>query len=106
MTRKEYYKYIQELKEHGYGFIDNTDKKYYYKVLEYRNDEDRAVYQLLFYLYEIKDKYYSVEPVVIVSRNTDERLDLIISHPQRSVEECERIAKDFIKWVDAYIKIN
>lgn len=35
MTRKEYYKYIQELKEREYGFIDNIDKKYYYKVLEY-----------------------------------------------------------------------
>lgn len=104
MTRKEYHKYIQELKERGYGFIDNIDKKYYYKVLEYRNDKNRAVYQLLFYLYEIKDKYYSVEPVVIVSRNTDERLDLIISHPQRSIEECERIAKEFVQWIDVTIK--
>ena len=114
MTRKEYHKYIQELKERGYGCSCNgyTDKKYFYKVLEYRNDENgdiEAVCELVFYLYEIKDNhnmFYSIEPVVLVSRNVDERLDLIIPYPQRSIEELERIAKEFVQWVDEYIKIN
>ena len=112
MTRIEYHKYIQALKEHGYGCSINgyTDKKSFYKVLEYRNDENgdiRAVCQLVFYLYEIKDNhdtYYSIEPVILVSRNVDERLDLIMPYPQRSIEELERIAKEFIQWVDVTIK--
>ena len=107
MTRKEYHKYIQELKERGYGLSHNgyTDKKYYYKVLEYRDDGDgdiRGVCRLVFYLYEINNNnmFYSIEPVVLVSRNVDERLDFIISSPKHSIDEYERIAKEFIQWVD------
>ena len=113
MTRQEYNEYIQALQKRGYKFCGSWyNKPYYYRAIEYRDDgegDSRAVCQLLFYLYELKDNrrgnaYYSIEPVVMVSRNIEERLDFIISHPKRSIEECERIAKEFMRWVDMNIK--
>ena len=117
MTKQEYNEYIQALKGRGYGFVGShyNDRPYYYKAIEYRDDEDgdsRAVCQLLFYLFEQEDSRsgyveYAIKPAVIVSRNTDERLDLTISQPkQRSIDECERIAKEFMRWVDVNINIE
>lgn len=116
MTRQEYNAYIEALKDHGYNFVcnDNNYKIYCYKVIEYRKNgegDSRAVCQLLFYLYELKDNrsgyvYYSVEPLVTISRNIEERLDLNVCHPKRSIDECERIAKEFLRWVDMYVDIE
>ena len=116
MTREEYENYIEALKGRGYKFVGSryNDRPYYYKAIEYRKDEDgdsRAVCQLLFYLFETKDNrngnvYYSIEPVGMVSRNIEERLDFIISNPKRSIEECERITKEFLRWVDINIDIE
>ena len=115
MTKQEYNDYIEALKEHGYKFVANSNnyKIYCYKVIEYRKNEDgdsRAVCQLVFNIYsrEYKcsgDVYYSIVPVVVVSRNTEERLDFTISHPNRSIKDYERIAKEFMKWVDINIKL-
>ena len=115
MTKQEYNDYIEALKARGYNFGDSWhNRPYYYKTTEYRDDgegDSRAVCQLLFYLFETKDNrngnaYYSIEPVVMVSRNIEERLDLTISHPKRSIEDCERIAKEFLRWVDINIDIE
>ena len=112
MTKQEYEDYIEVLKRRGYNFCGSRyDNPYYYKVIEYRKDEygdSRAVCQLLFYLYETEDNrrdevYHSIEPVVMVSRNIEELLDLTISHPKRGIEECERIAKEFMIFVDNQI---
>ena len=116
MTKQEYENYIEALKGRGYEFVcnDNNYKIYCYKVIKYRKDKDddsRAVCQLVFNLYETEDNrfgktYYSIEPVVMVSRNIEERLDFIISHPKRSIDECECIAEEFMRWVDVNINIE
>ena len=115
MTKEEYENYIQALKGRGYKFVGNWyNKPYCYKDIEHRDDGEgnsRAVCQLVINLYETEDNrfgktYYSIEPVVMVSRNIEERLDFIISHPKRSIEECERIAKEFMRWVDMNINIE
>ena len=117
MTKQEYNDYIEALKRRGYklklcgSWYDNP---YYYKAIEYRDDEDgdsRSVCQLLFNLYEMECKlsefaYYLIEPVVVVTRNTSERLDFTIGSPERSVEECERLAKEFLRWVDVNVDIK
>ena len=52
------------------------------------------------------DACYSIVPVVVVTRNTDGWLDFTISHSERSsIEECERIAKEFLRWVNLNIDI-
>ena len=114
MTAQEYNAYIEELQERGYKSVGSRfgTIEYYYKAIEYREDkygDNRAVCQLLFYLYEVEmsDRTdYSIEPTVDVSRNIDERLIFIICHPKRSIDECERIAKEFMKFVDVYVDIK
>lgn len=115
MTKQDYNDYIEALKDHGYKFCGSWyNKPYYYKAIEYRDDgegDSRAVCQLVFNLYETEDNrfgktYYSIEPVVIVSRNIEERLDFIISNLKRSIEECEHLAKEFLRWVDVNIDIE
>lgn len=114
MTKQEYNDYIEALKDHGYKFCGSWyNKPYCYKVIEYRKNEDGdywVVCQLVFNIYKMEfssgDAYYSIVPVVVVSRNTDERLDFTIGPPKRSVEECERIAKEFMRWVDMYVDIE
>ena len=109
MTREEYENYIEALKARGYKFGGSWyNRPYYYKVIEYREDEDgnrRPVCLILFNLCEMEDEcsgnaYYSIEPTVTVRRNTDERLNLTNIRPKRSIEECERIAKEFLRFVD------
>lgn len=116
MTKEEYKNYIEALKGRGYNFVcnDNNYKMYCYKVIEYRKNEDgdnRAVCQLLFYLYELEDNrsgyvYYYVEPLVTISRNIEERLEFNICHPKRSIEQCELLAKEFLRWVDVNVDIK
>ena len=115
MTKNEYDAYIETLKGRGYKLGGSWDNNpYYYKVIEYREDEDgnrRAVCQLLFYLFEQEDNrsgyvYYSIEPAVMVSRKTDEQLNFGISKPKRNIEEYEYIAKEFLRWVDINIYIE
>ena len=113
MTKQEYNDYIEALKERGYQFFGISQNRCYYKVIEYRDNEDgdsMVVCQLVFNIYKMEfssgDAYYSIVPVVVVTRNTDERLDFTISHHKRSIEECERIAKEFLRWVDINIYIE
>ena len=115
MTKKEYENYIEALKDHGYKSGGSWyNKPYYRKVIEYREDEDgnrRPVCVIFFNLFEKKDErsgcvYYSIEPIVTVSRNTDELLNFGISNPKRSIEEYEHIAKEFMKFVDIHINIK
>lgn len=109
MKKEKYDEYIKTLKERGYklgGIWFNNP--FYSKAIEYREDGDgnrRSVCQLIFKCCETKDErigyvYYSIEPAVVVSRNTAEWLDFTIGYPKRSIEECERVAKEFLRWVD------
>lgn len=95
-------------------YMRGFNSNYYCKVIEYRDNEDgdsRAACVLRFYLFERKynrsgEAYYSIVPVVVVTRNTSERLDFTIGPPKRSIEEYERIAKEFLRWVDINIYIE
>ena len=115
MTKNEYDAYIEALKARGYKVGGSwCAKPYYRKVIEYRDDEDgnrRPVCVIFFNLCETKDErsgyvYYSIEPIVTVSRNTDELLSFGISKPKRSIEEYEYFAKEFLRWVDININIE
>ena len=115
MTKEEYNAYIEALEGQDYQFCGSWyNRPYYSKVIEYRDNEDgdsMAVCQLVFNIYsrEYKcsgDVYYSIVPVVVVSRNTEERLNFTISHPKSSIKNYERIAKEFMRWVDVYVDIE
>ena len=108
MTQKQFDEFIADLEKHGYHSVKAKNRPYYYKVIEYRPDKygcQQAVCQLIFYLYDFTDygidsEPYSYEPIIGVSRNSNEHIDLNVCHPKRSIDECERIAREFMKFVD------
>ena len=122
MTKEQFDKACQELRERGYRRNFGNDEfpkgngwNYYYKVIERRDDgcgELRAINQLLFKIWhfeEFRDRVpdegmYALEPVVMFSRNTGERIDLTLSHPKFSIDELEEIAVKFGKWADENIE--
>ena len=114
MTKQQYNDYIEALKARGYKFGGSWyTKPYYYKVIECRDNEygdSMVACQLIFNIYKMEfssgEAYYSIVPVVVVTRNASERLDFTIGSPERSVEECERLAKEFLRWVDINIDIE
>lgn len=113
MTKQEYNDYIEALKARGYQFVGSSQSRCYCKIIKYRKDEDGdywVVCQLVFNIYKMEfssgDAYYSIVPVVVVSRNTDERLDFTIGPPERSIEEYEHLAKEFLRWVDVNVDIK
>lgn len=116
MIKKQYDKFIKDLEERGYIFREYgmfSNVPCYYRVIEYRTDKHgdiRAVCQLFFNLYDfsgfIEQEDYSYEPVIYVSRNTDEHIDLTLSHPKHSIDDYEHIAREFMKFVDNNIKNN
>lgn len=113
MTKGEYNDYIEALQRQRYQFVGSSTNRCYCKIIKYRKDEDGdywVVCQLVFNIYKMEfssgDAYYSIVPVVVVSRNDDERLDFTIGSPKRSVEECERLAKEFLRWVDVNVDIK
>lgn len=131
MTKEELLKVIDELASHGYikNFSDEElDSKlmetysgfttYMYKVITRRDCEYGAsradnVLQYRIWSFEpYKDRVpskslYSLEPVVMISRNIDERIDLHIEdYNKRTIDECEEIAKSFGVFCDSNIPIK
>ena len=112
MTREEYNKFIDNLEKQGYKCGNEPyESPYHYKVLEWltvKDGKERAVCKLLFNLYDFsgfaEPEDYFYEPVIYISRNTDEHIALTLSSPELSVEEYERIAIEFLKFIDNNIK--
>lgn len=113
MTRQEFNIRCKELEARGYKFIKYKEtpcddgRDYYYKVIDRAEDkysDMRAIVQLMFRVYRCElprdqVEYFSLQPVVCVSREIDELTDLILDHPQRTVQELEQIAHKFGLWV-------
>ena len=119
MNKKEFLKACKELYKRGYrrNFKMSDLYKpnysglfyYYYKVIDREEDkygDNRAINQLLFRpwsLWEFRDRLHSdnwlsLQPVISFSREVDERIDLELQFPERSIDELEQIAKDFGEW--------
>lgn len=126
MTKQEFLKVCKELYKRGYRrnfkmkdlYKDKYSGSfyYYYKVIDEDRDEygDRRVLNQLFFrpwsLWNFRDRipnsdnWLSFEPVVMFGRSSSERIDLHLSHPERSIDELEQIAKDFGEWCKQNIR--
>lgn len=125
MNKKEFLKTCKELYKRGYrrNFKMKDLYKpnysglfyYYYKVIDREEDkygDSRAINQLLFRpwsLWEFRDRLHSdnwlsLEPIISFSREVDERIDLQLQFPERSIDELEQIAKDFGEWCKQNIR--
>ena len=122
MTKQEFIQKVKELEAKGYVKNFKLDEKinsngthYLYKVIDRDRDkygDVRTINQLLFKVYNFEDyadrvpeqSLYSLEPVVMFSRDTEERIDLTISFPKHSVEYLERKARQFGEWCKQYME--
>lgn len=122
MTQEEYDKLIKQLEDKGYRkypSIREADYAYYKSFGKSECEECRSNYQICFDAYDF-GKYadrepffekepWSVAPMILVSREVSERIDLHLSTAsviERGIESIEHIGESFFKWVEQNIEIE
>ena len=123
MTQEEYNKLVTELQRRGYRKYPSPrfmkDSWAWFKSFgKSAYEEGRSNYQvcldvIVFSSYadcepRFKEASYGIEPLVLISRTVDERVDLLLSHAKvkgNNIDEIERLAESFYKWVEKEIKI-
>lgn len=122
MTKQEFINTCKELELKGYkkNFkydepINDNGTHYLYKVIEYADDkygDTRAINQLILKVWCFekyanivpKESMYSIEPVIVISRDTDERIDLHLNYPKHTVEYLEEKALQFGEWCKQHME--
>ena len=116
MTKQEFIEICKELELKGYkkNFkydepINDDGTHYLYKVIEYADDkygDTRAINQLILKVWNLEkyadrvpeESMYSIEPVIMFSRDTEERIDLHLHYPKHTIEYIEKKAVQFGEW--------
>ena len=125
MTHEEYNKFEEELQQRGYKKYltpryskDDDDWAWFKSFGKSDYEEGRSNYQICFDVFDFspytdrepyfKENPYSIEPLVLISRSIDERMDLHLSHikvDNSNIDEIERLAESFYKWVEKEIEV-
>lgn len=123
MTREEYDKLVTELQRRGYKKYPSPrygkdDYAWYKSFGESQFEEDRSNYQVCFDVTDfspyadrepyLRDNPYGIEPSVRISRTTNERVDLHLSHikvDDNNIDEIERLAESFYKWAEKEVEV-
>lgn len=123
MTHKEYDKFTKELKRRGYRKYPSPrygkdDYAWFKSFGESAHKEGRSNYQVCFDVVDfspyanrdpfIRENPYGIEPLVLISRSIDERIDLHLSHikvDDQNIDEVERLAESFYHWVEKEVEI-
>lgn len=107
------------LQEKGYKFYKGhltSEDFYYYKTFgkgDNPYEEGRSNYQILFRVWDwtqyeryLKDHDYGVDVTIMVSRTTDERVELELSHDGQPISYFENKAESFYEWVTKNFEIE
>lgn len=125
MTHEEYNKFCEDLKQRGYRkypsprySIHREDYAWFKSFGESKFEEDRSNYQVCFDVFDfspyvdrepfLRDSPYGIEPLILISRTVDERVDLHLSHTKvddTNIDEIERLAESFFKWVEKEVEV-
>lgn len=123
MTQEEYNKLTEELQRRGYRKYPSPrfrgeDWAWFKSFGESAYEEDRSNYQVCFDVIDFspyadrepsfRDNPYGIEPLVLISRTIDERVDLHLSYTKvkdNNIDEIERLAESFYKWVEKEVAI-
>lgn len=123
MTHEEYNKLVTELQQRGYRKYPSPrfrkdDYAWFKSFGESQFEEDRSNYQVCFDVIDFspyadrepsfRDNPYGIEPLVLISRTVDERVDLQLSYTKvkdNNIDEIERLAESFYKWVEKEIEV-
>ena len=124
MTHEEYNRFAEELQQRGYKkyhsprFRVDDDWAWFKSFGESKHQEDRSNYQICFDVINFtpyadrepffRDNPYGIEPLVLISRTVDERVDLHLSHTKvddNNIDEIERLAESFYQWVEKEVEV-
>lgn len=125
MTQEEYNKFTEDLKQRGYRkypsprySIHREDYAWFKSFGESKCQEDRFNYQICFDVIDfspyadrepyLRENPYGIEPSVRISRTTNERVDLHLSHikvDDQNIDEIERLAESFYHWVEKEVEV-
>ena len=123
MTREEYNKLTAELQRRGYKKYPSPrygkdDWAWFKSFGKSKHQEDRSNYQICFEVIDfspyadrdpyLKENPYGIEPSVRISRTTNERVDLHLSHTKvddQNIDEIERLAESFFKWIEKEVEV-
>jgi hypothetical protein len=123
MTREEYDKLVTELQRRGYrkypsSQFRNEDYSWFKSFGKSKFEEDRSNYQVCFDVIDFspyadreprfREDPYGIEPLVLISRTVDERVDLHLSYTKvddQNIDEIERLAESFYHWVEKEVEV-
>ena len=123
MTQEEYNKLTEELQRRGYRKYPSPrfrkdDWAYFKSFGESQFEEDRSNYQICFDVFDFspyadrepsfRDNPYGIEPLVLISRTIDERVDLQLSYTKvkdNNIDEIERLAESFYRWAEKEVEV-
>lgn len=124
MTHEEYNRFAEELQQRGYRkypsprFRVDDDWAWFKSFGESKHQEDRSNYQVCFDVFDfspyadrepyLRENPYGIEPLVLISRTIDERVDLHLSHTKvddQNIDEIERLAESFYRWAEKEVEV-
>lgn len=122
MTQEEYDKLIKQLEGKGYRkypSIREADYAYYKSFGKSEYEDGRSNYQVCFDCYDFgkyadrdpffKREPWSVAPMILISREVNERVDLNLSSASvkdKGIDYIEQLAESFYDWVEQNIEIE
>ena len=122
MTHEEYNRFAEELQRRGYRKylsprFRKDDWAWFKPFGKSAHKEGRSNYQVCFDVVDfspyanrdpfLRENPYGIEPLVLISRTIDERVDLHLSHTKvddQNIDEIERLAESFYKWVEKEVE--
>ena len=123
MTHEEYNRFAEELQKRGYRKypsprFSKDDYAWFKSFGESQFEENRSNYQICFDVIDLspyadreprfKVRPYGIEPLVLISRTVDERVDLHLSYTKvddNNIDEIERLAESFFKWAEKEVAV-
>lgn len=122
MTQEEYDKLIKQLEGKGYRkypSIREADYAYYKSFGKSKYEDGRSNYQVCFDVYDFgkyadrepffTERPFGVQPLVLVSRNVNDRVDLTLSSASvkdKGIDYIEQLGESFYNWVEQNIEID
>lgn len=123
MTHEEYNKFCEALQRRGYreylsSRCKNDDYAWFKSFGESQFDEGRSNYLICFDVIDfspyadrdpyLKENPYGIEPMISISRTTNERVDLHLYHTKvddTNIDEIERLAESFYRWAEKEVEV-
>lgn len=108
MTKQEFDDLQRQLKELGYQYVGGS-KPYWWRSIVRRRDRDGDIRSVAMVVYDVCDlsalrDCVDIVPSILISRDTDERIDVKFTAPRLPIDEVEAFAMKLIAFFDENLK--